>query len=165
MYLAALFQHAFAIWFQGLARNAYTSLDISPANMVSFLNSTAAFGAAAGAAANDTLALRAILDRQSARDESRIAQLFAQYRCRHVYLDVGTNVGVQIRKLFEPALYPKAQASHEVFERFFGSPRERCQVCAIGVEPNPHHRMRLSALQRVCASTGSEPVPLSSSEP
>ena len=29
--------------------------------------------------------------------------------CWHVYLDVGTNIGVQIRKLFEPERYPGAE--------------------------------------------------------
>ncbi|KAL1496764.1 hypothetical protein AB1Y20_014354 [Prymnesium parvum] len=36
--------------------------------------------------------------------EYRIEQLINSYRCRSFYLDVGTNVGVQIRKLFEPQL-------------------------------------------------------------
>ena len=35
-------------------------------------------------------------------DEAAIDQLFAEYKCHNVYLDVGSNVGVQIRKLFEP---------------------------------------------------------------
>ena len=30
--------------------------------------------------------------------------------CYHVYLDVGSNVGVQVRKLFQPEEYPKANA-------------------------------------------------------
>lgn len=31
--------------------------------------------------------------------------------CRHVYIDVGSNMGVQIRKLFEPERYPKAEVN------------------------------------------------------
>ena len=32
-------------------------------------------------------------------DEQRVSKLFQTYRCEHVYLDVGTNIGVQIRKV------------------------------------------------------------------
>ena len=32
-------------------------------------------------------------------------ELFSSFTCKHVYLDVGTNLGVQIRKLYEPSLY------------------------------------------------------------
>jgi hypothetical protein len=43
--------------------------------------------------------------------------------CYHVYLDVGSNVGVQVRKLFEPDLYPDAPVL-EVFNSVFG-PRNK----------------------------------------
>ena len=40
---------------------------------------------------------------QTAADEwSRIESMFTASRCTHAYLDVGTNIGVQIRKLYEP---------------------------------------------------------------
>ena len=39
--------------------------------------------------------------------------------CYHVYLDVGSNVGVQVRKLFQPEDYPRAKVL-PVFEDFFG---------------------------------------------
>ena len=32
----------------------------------------------------------------------RVSALFRQHRCTAAYLDVGTNIGVQLRKLFEP---------------------------------------------------------------
>ena len=41
--------------------------------------------------------------------------------CYHIYLDVGTNVGVQVRKVFEPISYPDAPVL-EVFEKEFGQP-------------------------------------------
>ena len=62
--------------------------------------------------------------------------------CTFVYLDMGTNVGVQIRfrwhsrvsrlktfiehfrKLFQPSKFPRAKII-PVFERFFGKPEER----------------------------------------
>ena len=39
--------------------------------------------------------------------------------CYHVYLDVGSNIGVQVRKLFQPAEYPGA-AAIKVFQEAFG---------------------------------------------
>ena len=35
--------------------------------------------------------------------------------CYHVYLDVGSNIGVQVRKLYEPRKYPDAYV-HEIFD-------------------------------------------------
>jgi len=43
--------------------------------------------------------------------------------CYHVYLDVGSNIGVQIRKLFEPEKYPKG-GIHSIFDKYFGTPKE-----------------------------------------
>ena len=81
--------------------------------------------------------------------ESLHAQLAAFLReagCRDVYLDVGSNIGVTVRKLFEPAKYPGAPV-HAVFDSCFG-PTPRCSVCAVGFEPNPNHSERLHALQQ-----------------
>ena len=39
--------------------------------------------------------------------------------CRHVYLDMGTNKGLQIRKLFQPQLFPKSGV-HVIFDKYFG---------------------------------------------
>lgn len=74
------------------------------------------------------------------------------HRCEAVYLDVGTNIGVQIRKLFEPQKYPGAPV-HSVFAETFAS-TDRCKVCAIGVEPNSRHRKRLSQLQFRLSAAG-----------
>ncbi|KAF8056741.1 glutamate--tRNA ligase [Scenedesmus sp. PABB004] len=60
-----------------------------------------------------------------------------------VYVDVGSNVGVQIRKLFSPQLFPGA-AALPVFSEYFGEHREG--VCAVGFEPNPAHAAYLSEL-------------------
>lgn len=53
-----------------------------------------------------------------------------------IYLDVGTNVAVQIRKLYEPEQFPGAKVI-PVFDKFFG--RNRKKVCAVGFEPNSVH--------------------------
>ena len=44
--------------------------------------------------------------------------------CQHVYLDMGTNTGVQIRKLFEPHLFPNASVL-PIFDKFFGRAEKR----------------------------------------
>lgn len=67
--------------------------------------------------------------------------------CRYVYLDVGTNTGIQIRKLFEPELYPGASVL-TIFDEMFGKDRkQRADVCAVGFEPNVHHTKRLQVLE------------------
>ena len=69
--------------------------------------------------------------------------------CLHLYFDFGTNVGIQIRKLFEPELYPGSQIL-PIFDSYFGYLLERRDpgvVCAIGVEPNSAHEVRLMKLE------------------
>ena len=66
--------------------------------------------------------------------------------CYHVYLDVGSNIGVQIRKLFEPHLYRRGAKILGHFEDALGPWKERNQssICAMGFEPNPQHTKRLT---------------------
>ncbi|KAI9031400.1 hypothetical protein DFJ74DRAFT_754414 [Hyaloraphidium curvatum] len=71
--------------------------------------------------------------------------------CRHVYLDLGTNLGVQIRKLYEPHLYPNSSVL-PVFGQYF--PGDRSEVCAFGFEPNPVHKERLETLERTYRAMG-----------
>ena len=57
--------------------------------------------------------------------------------CKHVFVDVGMNIGVQTRKLFEPAAYPWTQVEErssnfsfiEAFNDEFG-PDRSSNVCA-----------------------------------
>lgn len=66
-----------------------------------------------------------------------------------MYLDVGSNVGIQIRKLFEPELYPDADAL-PIFDTRFAPPEERKAdrgLCAVGFEPNSRNQQRLLDLQ------------------
>ena len=93
--------------------------------------------------------------------EAQIDELFRRHRCEHIYLDCGTNIGVQIRKLFEPHKYdPRgdryyySRSATWWFERNFGKPPRSCRVCAIGFEPNPVHAMRLELLQRTYRAGG-----------
>lgn len=74
--------------------------------------------------------------------------------CSAVYLDLGSNVGIQVRKVFEPEYYPNAPVL-PYFDRHFGSVDQRRQsVCAIGFEANPEHVDRLRALQECYQAKG-----------
>jgi hypothetical protein len=105
-------------------------------------------------------------------DMRRLDELFSLFHCQHVYLDVGSNIGVQVRKLFEPQKYldtPDRDYRHvrrgaagmkvhlvrtlRVWDEHFG-PVPRCNVCAIGLEPNPSHRARLQQVQRRLRAAG-----------
>jgi hypothetical protein len=68
--------------------------------------------------------------------------------CKSLYIDVGTNIGVQIRKLFEPNRYPHA-AVLPIFDEYFGDQirNKSPYLCAIGFELNPSHTKRLIALE------------------
>jgi FkbM family methyltransferase len=67
--------------------------------------------------------------------------------CWDVYLDLGTNVGVQIRKVYEPQLFPNAMVL-PFFDAFFGDPGlRRASVCSVGFEPNPRLAPRLQAIE------------------
>ena len=50
---------------------------------------------------------------------SAIDALFKGSGCDSVYLDVGTNIGVQLRKLYEPHKYPGAPVLR-IFDEVFG---------------------------------------------
>jgi hypothetical protein len=84
-------------------------------------------------------------------DEAAIDQLFAEYKCHNVYLDVGSNVGVQIRKLFEPEKYPGAPVI-PLFRSLFGN--DPCSICAIGFEASPRHHRRLETVQSKLRKAG-----------
>lgn len=75
--------------------------------------------------------------------------------CLHVYIDLGTNRGVQIRKLYEPHLFPLAPI-HELFNRYFGDAGDRTpsDICSVGFEPNPKHEEHLKAMAEAYSSCG-----------
>merc|ERR1712038_460663 len=69
--------------------------------------------------------------------------------CRHVYLDMGTNAGVQIRKLYQPHLFPNASVL-PIFDKFFGpiGTRDLKTICTVGFEPNIMHYETLKQLEK-----------------
>ena len=70
--------------------------------------------------------------------------------CSKVYLDVGSNVGVHIRFLYEPHLFPGSTilASKLWAEAFGANFPHDPTLCAFGFEPNPRHRDRNERLGR-----------------
>jgi hypothetical protein len=74
--------------------------------------------------------------------------------CANIYLDFGSNVGIQVRKLYEPSLYPEAKIL-PFFDAYLGDVEERRRTtCAFGFEINPHHSLRLKALEVAYARMG-----------
>ncbi|CAF2068869.1 unnamed protein product [Rotaria magnacalcarata] len=67
--------------------------------------------------------------------------------CRDVYIDIGTNIGIQIRKLYEPNLYPNAPVL-PLFKTVFG--HNLTEVCSIGFEANPLHDNYLKEFENYC---------------
>jgi len=76
--------------------------------------------------------------------------------CHHVYVDVGSNIGVHSRFLFEPEKYPKATLALNIFNANFGSPidRDGRDICVFAWEPNPAHAVRHQKLEVAYASLG-----------
>jgi len=75
--------------------------------------------------------------------------------CYHVYLDVGSNIGIQVRKLFEPQLFPDAPAL-ALFDTYFGTIDDNRAklVCAVGFEPNPRHTSQLKNIEAAHSACG-----------
>jgi len=76
--------------------------------------------------------------------------------CYHVFLDVGSNVGVHGRFLFEPQKYPNAKEAHGIFNEHFGGPeiRDNRNICVFAFEPNPVHKERHLQLQEAYSKVG-----------
>ena len=83
---------------------------------------------------------------------AQLERFFAQRSCARLYLDIGANIGVQLRKLYEPHKYAQSPMLR-VFDETFGTAR-RCEVCAVGFEPNPTHALRLEELQHRLLAAG-----------
>ena len=53
--------------------------------------------------------------------------------CLHVFLDLGSNRGLQIRKLYEPNTFPLAPVL-PLYQKYFGRPEDRNlqEICSVG---------------------------------
>ena len=74
--------------------------------------------------------------------------------CFHVFLDVGANIGVHGRFLFEPEKYPKAGIARSIFDSEFGSDRDKRDICSFEFEPNPAHQQKLKRNSRAYQDMG-----------
>jgi len=79
--------------------------------------------------------------------------------CKKIFVDVGCNVGVNIRKMYEPKKYPGAKLL-PFFDEHFGdalsrrATAEKSGLCAIGLEPNPEHAERLQKIENLYQQQG-----------
>ena len=73
--------------------------------------------------------------------------------CHHVFLDVGANIGIHSRFLFEPDKFPRSSFK-EVFDRYFGTDRDAATTCAVAFEPNTMHRAHHAKQRAVYARKG-----------
>ena len=70
-------------------------------------------------------------------------------QCEDIYLDLGSNIGVTVRKLFEPENYPECKIKDLFSETFNHLQRtgSKAGLCAFGFEPNPKHFKRLKGIE------------------
>lgn len=69
----------------------------------------------------------------------------------------GTNVGVQLRKLYDPWQFPEAKVLG-LFNNTYGT--DRAQVCALGIEANPVHTPYLKKLNAYFQRKGYQAIVL-----
>ena len=83
--------------------------------------------------------------------------------CSNIFLDLGANIGMHSRFLFEADRYPSERHPstgaelHQyaaVFDRQFGRDRNRSATCAVAFEPNPQHAARHRRLSAAYAKLG-----------
>ena len=67
--------------------------------------------------------------------------------CSHVFLDLGSNIGVQVRKMYEPEKYPGSLWGQRFESAFGGARGSKRGLCAVGFEPNPGHTGMLERLE------------------
>lgn len=84
--------------------------------------------------------------------------------CYHVFLDVGSNIGVHARFIYEPKKY--LAVNHEVQQLFtdhFGDrfSRDPRDVCVFAFEPNPAHKERHQMVKKAYEAFGIRYHPIS----
>lgn len=75
--------------------------------------------------------------------------------CTSIFLDLGANIGVQGRRLYEAEKFPLRGVLNQLFDQHFGKTmEERLQVCTFAFEPNPRHTPRLREMEAIYQSLG-----------
>ena len=72
--------------------------------------------------------------------------------CKHMFFDVGANVGLHGRFLYEPGRFRRkkhgilrATPYHVIFKEIWpGWPGDNSEACVVAIEPNPAHRAWLT---------------------
>jgi hypothetical protein len=104
------------------------------------------------AEANSSLIYEDARDRMEQLDIRRDSQIDTMIHfvrkgyCDHIYWDIGSNISIQIRKLYEPHYFNRSPVL-PYFHTWFGAPEHRKRVCSLGVEANDEHTPRLLDLQ------------------
>ena len=80
--------------------------------------------------------------------------------CYHVLLDVGANIGIHARFLFEPDLYPDSKTSVATFATEFGYPRDNRDYCVFSFEPNPKFEQRHLDMEKAYKGMGWRYIPI-----
>jgi len=79
--------------------------------------------------------------------------------CRSIFLDVGSNRGTHVRKMFEPQKYPGCKYLN-MFDKGFGAAEKRAKpfnetgICTFGFEANPLWTSTLQQLEKAYTAQG-----------
>jgi len=75
--------------------------------------------------------------------------------CLHVFIDLGSNRGLQIRKLYEPHNFPLAPVL-PLYEKYFGKVETRSlsELCSVSFEPNSKHAAHLRGMAEAYGTCG-----------
>jgi len=99
-------------------------------------------------------------DASSLSSQSKIKRRKLGDGCYHVLLDVGSNIGIHARFLYEPLRYPDSRTSVQAFAREFGFPRDNRDYCVFAFEPNPKFEQRHLDLEKAYNAMGWRYTPI-----
>jgi len=145
------------------APEAEASPPVEQANLVEEADAVAEGDAKPADSASDAEAEATPSDESSDAQQAPAAQDFGHpawlSECKRVFVDLGCNNGVNIRKLYEPKKFDQASIL-SVFDQEMGSagwrraPGKQNGLCALGLEPNPDHFDRLKNLEEAYQKHG-----------
>lgn len=105
----------------------------------------------------------AVAKGKKAKSKDEVATTFHHPKwlkdCKRIFLDLGANIGVNVRKMYEPKKY-LGDKLEPYFQRHFGgpgwrrAPAEKNHICALGFEPNPALMERLGRIEKSYKENG-----------
>ena len=109
-----------------------------------------------GTKLDDNVCLDVAASRECASAATWSRQSVLGNGCDKVFLDVGANIGMHARFLFQPDLYKPKHPYSEIFDTEFGVKRTQdpWKQCVVAFEPNPKHRERHQKLATAYARQG-----------